>query len=247
MTDRPPLIGLTCYTTQFPDWAVNAPGHAVDFLLRDYPLAVEAAGGIPVLLPLWQHPDTVARCLERLDGLLVSGGQDVSPRCYGEEPMVGCRETDPERDRLELALVREAAQRGLPVLGICRGVQLICVAFGGTLHQDVYTQLEGCLDHNQKAPKRVNTHTVSLAKGSRLREIVGSESAWVNSNHHQAVKDIPAGFRVSAKARDGVVEGLEKQGQGFVLGVQWHPEGTWREDEVSRRLFAALVREAALH
>ena len=147
---------------------------------------------------------------------------------------------------MELELTRGAEERGIPILGVCRGIQLICVAFGGSLYQDIYSQVPDCLDHNQKATKRTNTHTVKVTEGSRLYELVKSEVIWVNSNHHQAVKDLPPGFVVSATASDGIVEAIERPDYPFLVGIQWHAEGTWVHDEASRNIFSALIKAASV-
>ena len=159
-----PLIGLTCLSISSSDWVQNAPGKYLDAVLREYSRGVESAGGIPVLIPVFEDVEATRAVLARIDGLLLTGGRDVCPRCFGEEPIVGIREMDYERDRIEIALTREAEKLGMPILGICRGIQVISVAFGGTLYQDIYTQMPGCLDHNQKATKATSTHTVSVAR-----------------------------------------------------------------------------------
>ena len=239
-----PLIGLTCFSTSSPDWAQNAPWLYMDAVFRDYPRGVEFAGGIPVLIPVLKHPEMTTAVLGRIDGLVLTGGRDICPRFFGEEPRVGIREMNYDRDAMELELTRGAEKLGIPILGICRGIQLICVAFGGTMYQDIYSQMSGCLDHNQKASKRTNTHTVKVIEGSRLYEIVKSEVVWVNSNHHQAIKDMPQGFVTSATASDGIVEAIERPDNPFLVGIQWHAEGTWVYDEASRKIFTALVESA---
>jgi len=239
-----PLIGLTCYSSAGPDWAQHSPGHYMDFVFRDYPRGVEAAGGTPVLLPVMKDMATVRSAVARLDGLLLTGGHDVAPRLYGQEPRVGIREMDYDRDLMEIEAVKEAERRGLPILGICRGIQLLAAAFGGTLYQDIFRETPDCLDHTQKAGKRVNTHKVKVEKSSKLYRIVGAETIWVNSNHHQAVKDPPADFVVTARAADGIIEAMERPDDRYLLGVQWHPEGTWREDEASMKIFGSLVEAA---
>ena len=196
------------------------------------------------MIPVMKDMEVVRGVIARIDGLLLSGGQDICPRIFGEETMVGIREMDYDRDLMELELAREAKKVRMPILGICRGIQLLSVAFGGTIYQDIFNQVSGCLDHTQKATKRVNTHTVKVIEASRLFEIVGDETVWVNSNHHQAIKDMPDGFITSAKANDGIIEAIEKPDYPFLLGVQWHPEGTWEHDEVSRKIFSALIEAA---
>lgn len=224
----------------------NAPGLYVDAVFRDYSRGVEFAGGIPVLLPVHQHPETARSVVPRLDGLLLTGGPDVCPRFFGEEPMVGVREMDVERDQMELELVRQAEKRRIPVLGICRGIQLISVAFGGEIFQDIFSQVPGCLDHFQKATKQTNTHRIKVAKASRLFEILKAETAWVNSHHHQAVSRPPDGFIVSGTSGDGIIEAIERVDYPFLMGVQWHAEGTWMREETSRKIFSAFLEAAGV-
>ena len=196
------------------------------------------------MIPVFKDLEATRAVLDRIDGLLLTGGRDVCPRFFGEEPIVGIGEMDYERDLIEIELTRQAERLDMPILGICHGIQVISVAFGGTLYQDIYSQMPGCLDHNQKAIKETNTHTVRVVRGSGLFKILGSETVWVNSNHHQAVKDLPPGFVASATASDGIIEAIEKPDYPFLLGIQWHAEGTWMHDEASRRIFSALVEAA---
>ena len=239
-----PLIGLTCCSDRGPDWIPHASERYLDFLFRDYQRGVEFAGGIPVLIPVSKDLSTVNALLDRIDGLILTGGPDVSTRFYGEEPRLGMREMDYERDLVEIEAVKEAKRRGTPLLGICRGIQLIAVAFEGTLHQDISTELPESLDHSQKAPKRINTHKVTLNKKSRLFEIIKEETLWVNSNHHQAIKALPPGFVTTATASDGIIEAIEDPRERFLISVQWHPEGTWVNDKASQKIFTALVKAA---
>ena len=199
------------------------------------------------MIPVFKDLEATRAVLARIDGLFLTGGKDVCPRLFGEEPIVGIRGMDYERDLMEIELTREAERLDMPILGICRGIQVISVAFGGTLYQDIYTQVPGCLDHNQKAIKGTNTHTVRVVSGSGLSKILKSGTAWVNSNHHQAVKDLPPGFVTSATANDGIIEAIEKPDHPFLLGIQWHAEGTWMHDEASRRIFSALVEAARVN
>lgn len=262
MSPRPtsghrPLIGITAGTEIGGAWAGNGLPHEKDYIWRDYSAGVAAAGGLPVLVPCVAggsgepdggDPALVAETVTRLDGLLLTGGRDVDPRHYGEPPRQGLGEIDPAKDALELAAVAAARSRGLPILGICRGIQMLAVAFGGSLVQDLLAAVPGAIQHEQRLDKRKPSHQVEVAAGSRLAAIVGQPGAlWVNSGHHQAVRRVPDGFRVSATAPDGVVEAMEATDPrfGLVLGVQWHPESLWRHDEAALRLFRALVEAAA--
>jgi len=216
----------------------------MDYTFDDYSRAVVHAGGAPVIVPAAHQARTLADLLERLDGLLLSGGPDVHPRFYREQPLPGLGEVDEPLDRMELAAARQAHDRGLPILGICRGIQTLNVALGGTLYQDIATQVPDCIEHLQKAAKDVNTHQVVIETNSRLQAVLGRTRIWVNGKHHQAVKKTGKGLRVSARAPDGVVEALEDPTKPFVVAVQWHPEGTWRTDPLSRKLFGAFVTAA---
>jgi putative glutamine amidotransferase len=214
------------------------------FALRDdYVRSVEKAGGLPLVLAPGR-PEDAGALLDRLDALVLSGGADVDPGQYDEPRHETVTRVLPERDQFELALCREALRRDLPILAICRGHQVLNVATGGTLVQDIPSQLPGAADHDPEKERWETAHEVLVLPGTRLREILGSERVAVNSFHHQAVKDLGAGLVLSARAADdGVVEGIEMPDRRFVLGVQWHPEAFW-DHEPSDPLFAALVRAA---
>lgn len=211
-------------------------GMTAAILTHDYLLRVREAGGIPVMLPpIGELPGEI---LDRVDGLLLSGGEDVDPERYGAPRSPKLGDVDPLRDALELGLAAEAARRGMPVLAICRGVQVLNVALGGTLIQDLPSEQPSETAHRQEAPSTEGTHPVSLSAGSRLAEIAGTDALLVNSFHHQAAKDVASQLRVAARAEDGVIEALEGP-EGFMIGVQWHPE--IQHGEFSIKLFAAFV------
>ncbi|MBX6395573.1 MAG: gamma-glutamyl-gamma-aminobutyrate hydrolase family protein, partial [Alicyclobacillaceae bacterium] len=176
---------------------------------------------------------------------MLTGGVDVDPAFFGEEPSRGLGEVCPQRDTFEMALVEEAFLRNVPVLAICRGMQVMNVVAGGTLIQDLGSQGRGNLQHRQKAPRWHGSHRIEVVPGSKLAAILGAEELRVNSFHHQAVKDVAPGMQVSATSSDGVVEAIESSLHRFAVGVQWHPENMWRRDPVQFRLFEALVRAAA--
>ncbi|MCB2185569.1 MAG: gamma-glutamyl-gamma-aminobutyrate hydrolase family protein [Deltaproteobacteria bacterium] len=241
-----PLIGITGVTTTTPAWTPNSRPQLIEAIIRDYCQVVERAGGVPVGIPGFGSPETVPDLVEHLDGLILAGGMDVHPRFYGEEPLVGIGEMDYHMDLLQIQLAQRAAEVDKPLLGICRGHQLIGVAFGGTLIQDLPRQWENCLDHFQKCQPDVWSHLVRISPGSRLHAIEGTGELWVNSHHHQAVKDPPPDFVVTARAADGVIEALEHPGKRFLLSVQWHPESiALAGDEPAFRLMQALVEAAA--
>jgi putative glutamine amidotransferase len=213
-------------------------------LKRTYVDAVLGAGGLPILLP-FVPPDEADAYLAILDGLVLSGGAfDVPPALYGEERRPECGPLIPERTGTELHLLRSALASGLPVLGVCGGMQLLNVALGGNLHQDLPADA-GIRGHQQPAPKDVPSHEVDVVAGTRLAAIVGAGRLHVNSTHHQAVKAAAPALVITARAPDGVVEGIELPGHPFALGVQWHPESALRHEPRHAAIYAALVRAAA--
>jgi putative glutamine amidotransferase len=211
----------------------------------DYVQAIKQAGGIPFILPIVENPTHIQRQIELVDGVLLSGGYDVWPLHYGEEPMPCLENICPQRDVYELELIRLAQQLSKPLLGICRGLQLLNVAFGGTLYQDIMAALPAALQHHQKAKPEEAMHTVELVEGTLLHQMMGTSTLLTNSYHHQAVKELAPGFRVNARAKDGLVEGIEKVGESWMLGVQWHPEFMVNKHVQMRKLFQALVEAAS--
>lgn len=211
-------------------------------LSPNYTAGVRAAGGVPVILP---YADDVAveRLLGVVDGILLSGGVDVDPVHFQEEPLPQLGRVCPDRDRAELLLTRRVLAAGLPILGICRGAQLLNVAAGGSLFQDIPTQVKSGFKHSQTAPRWHPTHGVELEAGSITRRLLGVPSIRVNSFHHQAVSRPAPGFAVTARAGDGVIEAIE--GPGFAVGIQWHPEMMWETDQRFLGLFQGLVEAAS--
>jgi putative glutamine amidotransferase len=210
-------------------------------LREDYARSVERAGAVPVLLPP-TAPELASDMLDRLDGLVLSGGVDVDPALYGAPRHARLGEVDRARDELELALTRLALQRDLPLLAICRGLQLLNVAAGGTLIQDIPSLVAGAVQHDAPGRRTRRAHEVELVPGTRLSEILGPGPLLVNSFHHQAIDRLGRGLRVSARATgDSVVEAVEMDHGSFVVAVQWHPESFWREADSFHALFAAHV------
>jgi putative glutamine amidotransferase len=207
-----------------------------------YVAAVERAGGLAVVIPPLP-PDAAEERMAPLAGLLIPGGPDVHPSAYGADPDPALGPTEPELDALELALARAAQARGLPVLGICRGAQVLNVSRGGTLHQHLPNVVGEGLRHRQAEPIGRPTHTARLAGDSRLARLLGRRRAWVNSLHHQAVDRVGDDLRPVAWAADGVVECVEAAGGPMALGVQWHAEALPRRPEHAA-IFAALVEAA---
>jgi putative glutamine amidotransferase len=213
-------------------------------LKRTYVDAVLGAGGLPILVPFVAPPEADAY-LALLDGLVLSGGGfDVPPALYGEEVRPACGPLIPERTDTELHLLRAALAAGTPVLGVCGGMQLLNVALGGSLHQDLPTET-GIRIHQQPAPKDVPSHDVEVAAGTRLAALVGAGRLRVNSTHHQAVKAVGPGLLVTARSPDGIIEGIELPGHRFALGVQWHPESALRHEVRHAAIYRGLVLAAA--
>ncbi|WP_129583514.1 gamma-glutamyl-gamma-aminobutyrate hydrolase family protein [Alicyclobacillus tolerans] len=213
-------------------------------LADDYARSVEDAGGVPWLIPYLRHPETIAFVAERADALILTGGDDMSPRYYGEQPRSGLRQVTPERDYLESLLFAAFRMQNKPILGICRGLQVINVLLGGNLYQDLEREWRGCLQHEQHAPRSHFAHTVRIDPESILavkREL--GEEIWVNSYHHQAIHRLASGLRPIAWDEEGLVEAFVSL-DGNILAVQWHPENTAPDDTVSRRIFEWLVERA---
>src|SRR4051812_40332372 len=245
-TGRPPLIGVStsemraaARTHALPE---SEPPMRELALGLAYPRSLERTGAIPVVLPPMdlEHVDAL---LDRLGGLMVSGGPDVHPSVYGEDPHAALGPTEPDLDAFELELLRRADVRGMPILGICRGEQLLNIARGGTLFQDVPDAVGVEVPHRQEEPGRIPTHTIVVAAGTRLEGVLGRQENDVNSFHHQAVHRLGDGLRATAWAPDGVVEAIEAPDRDFVVGVQWHAESlSEREDQAG--LFNGFVAAA---
>ena len=238
MNRRAPLIGVSTSIT------VGAnPERA--YVNSAYLHAVQQAGGVPVLLPPQLSSASMRRLADDLQGLLLTGGGDMDPALFGETPHATLYDVAPSRDTLETSVLHVALGRGLPVLAVCRGVQVLNVALGGSLHQDVGTDPGTQMPHSQKEPRDQPTHKVKLTPGCRLATTLGADELEVNSMHHQAIKRLGRGLTAVAWAPDQIVEGAEiGDPSRFVLGVQWHPEELVGHSEPARRLFAALVAAA---
>lgn len=245
-----PVIGVTATLKEDIDHVAHRPlGRFVraDF---DYVEGVSQAGGVPVVLPPVGETRAAEALISGLDGLLLSGGSDLDPSYYGEEPGPELGPTIPERDAFEMALVGLALRRGMPVFGICRGLQVLNVALGGTLYQDLPSQLgKDLLKHRQETPKWQPTHEVEIQAGSYLEEITGHRSVKVNSYHHQGIKDLADGLIISSRSPDGVVEAVEARNlsERWLVGVQWHAEAMRGAGPQQRALFEAHVSAAERH
>ena len=209
-----PVIGLSS------SYSFDKKSYSVP---ESYVNAVERSGAVPVILPPTFNAD-IDVLLGLIDGIILTGGVDIDPQLYGENSIPLQGSIDPLRDSFELELTKVALEKRLPIFAICRGIQMLNVAAGGPLYQDVNSQVKDSLKHRQQAPTYHPSHKVRLEEGSRLHGIFEKTSLGVNSFHHQAVKDIASGFKATAWADDGLVEAIEWEGSEYVLGVQWHPE-----------------------
>lgn len=214
------------------------------WMLPGYFQALEQAGAAPVMLPLTDDEAALSRLVDRLDGFLIAGGQDVSPSVYGEEQKPTCAETCPERDAMEGVLLQLLWDADKPVFGICRGLQILNAHLGGTLFQDLITEHPSDTNHRMAAPYDRAEHLVSLIKDAPLYPLLGAEEIGVNSCHHQAIKTLAPCLQPMAIAPDGLAEAVYAPGKRFVWAVQWHPEFFFKKDENSRKLFAAFVNAA---
>src|SRR5215208_6932922 len=248
--DNSPRIGVpAALREETESIAQNPLGRCVRTDL-DYLKGVSEAGGVPVVVPPSLSFRAAEALLEGLDGLLLSGGTDLDPDYYGEGPIPELGVTIPERDALEMSLLRLALQRGMPIFGICRGMQILNVALGGTLYQDVPSQLGvDVLDHWQETPKCQPTHEVEVLDDSYMAAIMDRQTVEVNSYHHQGIKGLADALTVTAHSSDGVIEAIESRdfSDRWLVGVQWHPEGMRDIGSGHRNLFEAHVCAAERH
>lgn len=244
-----PLIGITSNFDPKDELGIvsgmGGAGQAWNFLADDYIRTVERAGGIPVILPLFTDMETLKETVRHMDGVLVSGGHDINPKEYGERIKACCGRIILERDWSDLNVAKYVMEEtNKPMLGICRGIQVLNVADGGSLYQDLETE-GGYQNHGiLQYARNYASHTVKFENGSRLADIYESEKTAVNSFHHQGVKKPGKHFKIGARSEEGVTEAIEYDGERFVIGVQWHPEMMFDSEE-QQKIFKAFVKACA--
>ncbi len=214
---------------------------------RSYFEAIVRAGGVPVVIPATTDRNLLSAIVDDIDGLLLTGGGDVDPSFFDQKPIPQLGEVTARRDTSELMLVRMADNRNLPMLGVCRGCQMLNVAFGGTLFQDIYTRPGGDLLEHRRIDGSSSEHTITIDPKSRIFEIIGDTTFTVNSSHHQAVDRVAPGAKVAARSSDGIVEAIDFYPAKRIVGVQWHPEQYWGRDAKMDAVYSKFVEEAALY
>ncbi len=238
--DSRPIIGIPARPI-----VDSSSGFEYSGIPLTYTDSIERAGGAPILIPLNLSEESIRTIYSRIDGLLLAGGADVHPKEFGEEVMPFCGEIQPARDETELRVTRWALADGRPIFGICRGIQMLNVAAGGSLYQDIPSQLETELGHSYRKgdPHNLRAHPVEFDPESRVAQWFGTTTIDVNSLHHQSLKKVAPGLRVIARAPDGIVEAVESEDERFIVGVQFHPE-LLGDDERMAKLFEEFVQGA---
>lgn len=229
---KPPLIGITSSS------ADNCKYYKVNKL---YAEAISAAGGNAVILPFHNDASKVLDYIKIIDGLVLTGGYDVDPLLYGQNPFKKIGRIEPVRDNYEISLYRAAVIARIAVLAICKGCQIMNVAAGGTLFQDISSEIQ----HEQEAPRWYPTHDIKIESKSLLFEILQKKYIKVNSFHHQSIKKASPEFNVCARSPEGIIEAVEGKKSNFILGVQWHPEAMWKKDKNSLLIFKKFVNSSS--
>jgi len=215
------------------------------YVNHDYLRSVEEAGGIPIIVPFTENDAVAREVVKKLDGLVLSGGHDVYPLYYGEEPLQGLGDVWPQRDHFDFTLIEAAEEMGIPILAICRGHQIVNVYHGGTLYQDLKYDKNCSLKHSQDQTPSLPTHTITMEADSVLAHILGKTECLVNSHHHQTVNRVGEGLRVTAVAKDGTIEALEGTDYPWLITCQFHPEMMTINNEDAKKIFSEFVRVAA--
>lgn len=240
---KKPIIGISG------SWIIDQngmfPGYHRSYVNDDYISAVILEGGIPFIIPFSTDKDVIKQQVENIDALILSGGHDVTPKFYQQDPHQKLGEVWPERDEFDFTLIKEAEKRKIPILGICRGAQILNVYHGGTLYQDLDAFPKEAIKHDQGHTPTFESHSIDIKEDSLLAEILETNQTMVNSFHHQVIDKLPSFFEAEAHANDGVIEAfVNKQYDGIEFGVQWHPEMLHKTDPSMAKLFNYLIKKA---
>ncbi|MEG0842991.1 MAG: gamma-glutamyl-gamma-aminobutyrate hydrolase family protein [Romboutsia sp.] len=238
-----PIIGILGNLDFMNDDSI--PGLEQSYVCNDYINTVINGGGVPFIVPVNTNEEVIRRQLEIVDGIVISGGWDVNPLLYGEEPENELTFVYPEVDDFDLIAIKIALELEKPILGICRGLQVLNVALGGTMYQDLKYIEESHIKHSQSTKKYLGTHSIKIEEGCKLEVILGND-VLVNSYHHQSIKKLGEGLKAIAYSKDGVIEAIEKEGTKFVVGVQWHPEMMSCNCDKMLDLFKHFTKECSM-
>ena len=237
-----PVIGITADSSECEKTGSRTNREGLYSLASRYCDAIENAGGLPIIIPHSRSRTQIRHLLRRIDGLLISGGGfDIDPAYYGEQPIAELGKINSQRTFTELQSIAFGLDQDLPMLGICGGAQAINVALGGSLYQDIQTQLPAAQKHRQDERSNSYGHVVEVARGTLLYKVCRRQRLQVNTTHHQAIRKLGKGLAINATAPDGLIEGIESKKHSFVLGLQWHPEVLARREAVQRKIFASFV------
>lgn len=237
-----PIIGIS--GSIIIDQGGMFPGYERAYVNNDYVQTVANCNAIPYILPIIQNEKLITKQLENVDGLILSGGHDTNPLIYGEELHKTCGDILPKRDLYDIKLFKIAKKLQIPILGICRGAQIINICEGGSLYQDLSLKNNSYIKHNQQHLSNVPSHTINIYKNTKLYNIFEKEEIMVNSFHHQALKKVAPNYKISAIAKDGVIEAIEKEGDCFIVGVQFHPEMLFKDFDIIKKLFIYFINES---
>lgn len=212
----------------------------------NYINAVSGASGIPMILAKIEDETRIKQQVDSIDALLLTGGDDIDPSLFSEDPHQNLGNIEPGRDAYEMRLIEYALEQDKPILAICRGAQILNIYAGGTMYQDIYGQIDGeVIQHTQNAPRDYLSHTINIEYNSKLHSIIGETAVKTNSFHHQANKEVPDGYIISARSNDGIIEAIEHTEKKFVFGLQWHPEGSFNNDSTSQKIFNKFIEAAS--
>jgi|SRR6056297_174002 len=239
-----PVIGLTS-SLMFMKKNYRFPNYKRIYINKDYVKAIENSGGVPIIIPIDSKKLSVNYYLSKINGLLITGGVDINPKYYNEKPHEKIGKIIDERDSLDFTLLKKAMNKNIPVLGICRGMQLLNIYYRGSLYQDQSLNNNLNLDHYQNNPDPSTLgHSIEVYKKTKLYSIVKNNNFKVNSYHHQFIKKVGENLRISAKSSDGSIEGIETNDSQFIIGIQWHPERIYENSKESKLIFENFIRKA---